>query len=160
MPYRRKAVDEGRFFCLTCDDPGEEGQQRMFTRNQQGKPQRSGTAGGFSFIGPDVVVTGNIAAPGDLHVDGRIEGDIRCASLTQGATGQIHGNVAADKARLAGLVDGAIVAGELVVEGSARITGDVAYQSLNIEVGGQVDGRLSHRDGTAAAQPRLIAAAE
>lgn len=30
----------------------------------------------FSVIGADVVITGNISAKVDLHVDGRVEGDI------------------------------------------------------------------------------------
>jgi hypothetical protein len=38
----------------------------------------------FSVIGADVVIKGDIAATADLHVDGTIEGDIKCASLVQG----------------------------------------------------------------------------
>src|SRR3546814_7527349 len=38
----------------------------------------------FSILGSDVVVTGNIAASVDLHIDGKIEGDLKCANLVQG----------------------------------------------------------------------------
>ncbi len=99
----------------------------------------------FSILGSDVVITGNISASVDLHVDGRIEGDLQCASLVQGEGSAIRGAVVAESARLAGLVDGSIEARDLVIERTARITGDVTYDNLTIEPGGQVDGRFSHR---------------
>ena len=38
----------------------------------------------FSVIGADVVIKGDVSATADLHIDGTIEGDIKCASLVQG----------------------------------------------------------------------------
>ncbi len=39
----------------------------------------------FSLIGSDVTISGNLTASVDLHVDGVVIGDIRCAALVQGA---------------------------------------------------------------------------
>jgi hypothetical protein len=78
----------------------------------------------FSLIGGDVVVTGNISATVDLHVDGRIEGDVSCATLVQGTESAIKGNVVAKVARIAGTVEGSIEADELVIERSAKIVGE------------------------------------
>ena len=97
----------------------------------------------FSVIGADVVIKGDISATADLHVDGTIEGDIKCASLVQGETSQISGAVIAETARLAGRVNGSITARELVILKSARIEGDVHYDALTIEQGAQVDGRFA-----------------
>ncbi len=115
----------------------------MFSRSNRAAVARS--AAGMSFIGPDVVVTGNMEAQGDIHVDGRIDGDIRCAALTQGDSGRIAGGIVADQARIAGLVDGSIDTRELFLSRTARVTGDVAYQSLSIEAGAQVAGSFAHR---------------
>lgn len=101
----------------------------------------------FSLIGGDVVITGDISATVDLHVDGTINGDIRCAALAQGPDSKINGHVIAQTARLAGLVDGSITADELVIERTARITGDVTYDRITIETGGQVAGRFTHKGG-------------
>lgn len=98
----------------------------------------------FSVIGSDVTITGDIAASADLHVDGKIEGDIRCSSIVQGEESVIEGAVEAESARLAGTVKGSIKARELVVLRSARIHGDVQYDALTIEQGAQVDGRFAH----------------
>ncbi|QAY75961.1 polymer-forming cytoskeletal protein [Sphingosinicella sp. BN140058] len=101
----------------------------------------------FSFIGPDVTVTGNIVTDGRLHVDGTVTGDIRCGSLTQGSSGAVHGNIVAEEAELAGLVDGAVEAGTLTLAASARITGDVLYETVGIAAGAQVEGRFRRRKG-------------
>jgi cytoskeletal protein CcmA (bactofilin family) len=59
----------------------------------------------------------------------------------------------AESAKLAGKVEGSIVARDLVIHASARITGDVTYENLTIEQGSEVDGRFAHRRaGSAAAQ--------
>ncbi|WP_226017625.1 polymer-forming cytoskeletal protein [Novosphingobium sp. FKTRR1] len=102
----------------------------------------------FSVLGADLVVTGDITAAADLHIDGRIEGDVTCASLVQGESGTIHGAVRAQTARLAGRVEGAITVTQLVLLKSARIHGDVTYDSLTIEQGAQVDGRLAYSHPT------------
>lgn len=105
----------------------------------------------FSIIGSDVVVTGNVAATVDLHVDGKIEGDLKCANLVQGEASEIKGAVYAETAKLAGLVDGSIESKTLIIHASARITGDVIYENITIENGGKVEGKLSHRRHGAAA---------
>lgn len=116
----------------------------MFGRGQRAQGV---TDGKFSFIGPEVTVTGDIDTSGRLHVDGKVTGDIRCAALSQGATGVIHGNITAEDARLAGLVDGAVEAAALHLEASARVTGDVLYEALGIAAGAEVEGRFKRRRG-------------
>lgn len=123
-------------------------------------PARGGIQSTFSVLGADVVVTGNISATVDLHLDGRVEGDISCASLVQGRDSVIRGAVTADVARLAGTVEGSITAKELVVQASARITGDVTYETLTIEQGSQVDGRFSPKSAKAASPAIALVASD
>lgn len=104
---------------------------------------RNATGSTFSVLGSDTAIKGDIAASADLHIDGRVEGDIACAGFVQGETSEIVGGVTADSARLAGEVKGSINARELVILKTARIHGDVHYEALTIEQGAQVDGRLS-----------------
>lgn len=106
--------------------------------------------GMFSVIGPDIVITGNIKASSELHIEGRIEGDVDCATLMQGAESQIIGSVTAESARLAGAIEGAVRVKQLTVERAARITGDVEYENITIENGGHIDGRLKHMSAVSA----------
>ncbi|WP_238475315.1 bactofilin family protein [Sphingomonas cavernae] len=107
------------------------------------------SAATFSVIGADVVVTGNINATVDLHIDGSVEGDIACAAVIQGEGSRITGSIVADSARLSGMVDGSITARELIIARTAHVTGDIAYESISIETGGVVEGRFTVRGGAA-----------
>jgi cytoskeletal protein CcmA (bactofilin family) len=99
----------------------------------------------FSVLGADMAIKGDISASTDLHIDGRVEGDISCSTLVQGESSEVTGAIKAECARLSGIVRGSIVARELVILSSARIHGDVHYDSLTIEQGAQVDGRFAPR---------------
>ncbi len=116
-----------------------------------GMAAASGNAkrGMFSVLGNDVTIVGNIHASADLHIDGKVEGDVRCGALVQGAESQIRGNVYAETARLAGTIEGAVSVRQLTVERAARITGDVEYETIAIENGAAIDGRLKHINASA-----------
>ena len=122
----------------------------MFSKEKKARAHGAGKAPGradkangsaLSFIGPEVVISGDIATEARLHVDGRIEGDVRCTTLSQGEAGTIAGNIVAEEARLAGLVDGTVTARNLILGPTARVTGDVAYETLSIESGARIGRR-------------------
>ena len=134
----------------------------MFSRNQPtagsaAKPAKPATRA-LSFIGPEVVVSGDLATSAQLQVDGRIDGNVRCGQLCQGETGIIAGDILADEARVGGLVQGTVNAASVIVEASARITGDVTYETISIAAGARIDGRLARREAlTQGAAAVLIA---
>lgn len=99
----------------------------------------------FSIIGSDVEIVGNLNARVDLHIDGKIQGDVTCGNLVQGEGSIIAGKVIAESARLSGSVEGSIEANDLVIESTARITGDVVYTNLTIAPGGQIEGKFRHK---------------
>jgi cytoskeletal protein CcmA (bactofilin family) len=108
----------------------------------------------FTVLGPDIGIDGDLAATADLHLDGRVDGDIKCAALVQGETSEIVGAVVAENAHVAGKIKGSIRADTLVILKTARIEGDVTYGTLSIEEGAQVEGNFSNR----AAEPKLMLA--
>lgn len=116
-------------------------------------------SGSMSFIGNEVTVTGNVKAGGDLHIDGIVEGDLECRSLTLGASGRVKGNITAQKATLGGTVEGSVNVAALTVEKSARLSGDVSYENIAVETGARVDGRLTQR-GAAGGELKLVGGAE
>ena len=108
----------------------------------------------LTILGPDIAIDGDLAATADLHLDGRVDGDIKCAALVQGETSEIVGMVMADNAQVAGTIKGSITADTLVILKTARIEGDVSYGTLSIEQGAQVEGNFSNH----APEPRLMLA--
>ena len=122
----------------------------MFNKKPATSPQsasgaRAMASATFSVLGADTAIKGDLSASADLHIDGRVEGDVLCTALVQGESSEIIGAVKAETARLAGTLRGTIIARDLVVLKTARIFGDVHYDALTIEQGAQVDGRFAPR---------------
>ena len=44
----------------------------------------------FSVFGADTRITGDVSASADLHIDGRVEGDVTCTDLGDGGQGLEH----------------------------------------------------------------------
>jgi cytoskeletal protein CcmA (bactofilin family) len=131
----------------------------MFSRDKTSgvpRPARS-AATGLSFIGPEVVISGDVSTEAQLHVDGRIDGNVRCQQLIQGAAGTVSGNIQADEARIAGTVEGQVNVRTLFVEASARIMGDIAYETISIDAGAQLEGRLARHAALGEDEAPLIA---
>lgn len=113
-----------------------------------------------SMIGADIVVTGNIEASVDLQIEGRVVGDVRCATLILGEKSCVQGSIFADRVRVSGRVEGAIETGDLAVEATARVAGDVTYSRLRVVNGGILEGKMTRRgieeSGAEATRLRLV----
>jgi cytoskeletal protein CcmA (bactofilin family) len=116
----------------------------------------------MSFIGGEVVITGNVTGQGDLHIDGTVEGDVAGNTVILGPSGTIKGNLVADRANVGGAVEGTVNAATLVIERTARVSGDLTYQNVSIENGAQVEGRLTQRNnaGSNVGELKLVNAVE
>ena len=114
----------------------------------------------MSMIGADIVVTGNIEASVDLQIEGRVVGDVRCATLILGEKSCVQGRIYADRVRVSGKVEGAIETGDLAVEATAQVSGDVTYARLRVVNGGVLEGKVTRRareeSGTEATRLRLV----
>lgn len=127
-------------------------------RESTDRPLASSTVAGstFSVLGPDIAINGDLTAKVDLHLDGKIDGNIHCAGLVQGEASEVTGAVVAQSARVAGTIKGSITAETLIVLKTARIEGDVTYGTLTIEEGAQVDGKFTSR--AVETEPKLMLA--
>jgi cytoskeletal protein CcmA (bactofilin family) len=99
----------------------------------------------MSVIGTGILVTGNIEAEVDLHIEGRVLGDVHCATLILGERGSVTGNVFAERVRVSGSVEGGIETIDLAIEATARVQGDVTYSRLRIANGGIIAGSMTHK---------------
>jgi cytoskeletal protein CcmA (bactofilin family) len=89
----------------------------------------------MSVIGTGIVVTGNIEAEVDLHIEGSVIGDVRCATLILGERGSVTGSV----------FEGGIEATDLAIEACANVKGDVTYSRLRVANGGVISGTMTHK---------------
>ncbi len=102
-----------------------------------------------SIIGGDCAITGDILSQGEVHVDGRVNGDVRCEILVVGTSGNITGEISADLVRVLGNVTGQIKSRAVELARSARVIGDIQHDTLSVEAGAYVEGRFNRMDNTA-----------
>ncbi len=107
----------------------------------------------ISMIGADILITGNIEASADLQIEGRVVGDVRCATLILGESSSVMGSIHAERVRVSGQVEGSIQTKDLAVEATARVAGDVLYTRLRVANGGIIQGQLQYGGAEAAAEP-------
>jgi cytoskeletal protein CcmA (bactofilin family) len=111
----------------------------MFSKdNRKSGPRYSAP----SIVGADCAVTGDILSQGELHIDGRVDGDIRCNVLVIGESGTITGEISAETVTVLGSVTGQITARIVALSKTARILGDITHDSLSVEAGAYVEGRF------------------
>jgi cytoskeletal protein CcmA (bactofilin family) len=124
----------------------------MFNRNKQ-KQQRIDT-----LIGAGTRIIGDVHFSGGFHVDGHVKGNVDAppdsgATLSVSDGGVVEGAVAVPNVVLNGTVKGDILAHDRVELGAtARVSGNVYYGLIEMEMGAEINGKLIHepRKGAAA----------
>lgn len=101
-----------------------------------------------TLIGEGTVITGEIRFADGLRIDGEIRGDVQAADgartlLVISDKARVHGKVRAGHVIINGIVEGPVVADELLeLQPKARIVGDVKYEALEMHQGATIDGAL------------------
>jgi len=94
-----------------------------------------------SLIAANVTVSGDLVSEGEVHLDGRVVGDVRVGRLSVGESGVIEGAVEADSGGLRGRVRGAIIARSVRLHASADVEGDITHAQIAIDAGARFVGR-------------------
>jgi len=108
-----------------------------------------------SLVGAGTVIEGNISFSGGLRVDGRVRGNViaigdEASTLVLSEQAQIDGEIRVAHAVINGTVVGPVNGTEYVeLQSKAKVTGDVLYRTLEIQLGAVVQGRLVHQEGEA-----------
>lgn len=102
---------------------------------------------GALIIGEGVRLNGKIDAPGTVLVNGAIEGDVAAQDIRIGVSGRVNGSLTAQNIDLAGQAGQTIAAVKhLVIRAGATVTGNIKYQSIEIENGARIEGTLESND--------------
>ena len=99
-------------------------------------PRRTSTV-----IAEGLTIIGNVSSDGAIQVNGQIDGDLNCTSITVLPKALIHGGVKARIVVVNGKVEGPIVGQDVVLKSQAFVTGDIQAQNLFIEPGAHFEGR-------------------
>lgn len=105
-----------------------------------------------SLIGAGTVLEGNLIFSGGLRIDGQINGNVIAAegkqsTLVLSEQASVNGEVHVTHLVVNGAINGPVTASEyLELQSKARVTGDVHYASMEIQLGAIVEGRLIHAE--------------
>jgi cytoskeletal protein CcmA (bactofilin family) len=103
-----------------------------------------------SLIGAGTRVNGDIHFAGGLRVDGEVTGSViadpaKASTLVLSEQAQVHGEISVTHLVVNGRVTGPVQASEyLELQSKAKVTGDVRYKTLEIQLGAIVEGKLVH----------------
>ncbi len=99
-----------------------------------------------SRLSPDLTIVGTLGTPGDILVEGTVEGDIRahCVDVSEGAL--VKGEIIGDDVVVEGRVTGRICALKLRLTSTARVEGDIQHRIIAIESGAIFEGTVQRRD--------------
>jgi cytoskeletal protein CcmA (bactofilin family) len=124
----------------------------MFSSDRK-KLKEINTTNVSTIIGEGTVIKGDIQYSGGLHIDGKVIGNVfaengSVATLTLSKLGTIHGNVNVPTVVIDGEVQGDVTSSERVqLISNSRITGNVQYNLIEMEVGAEVNGQLVRQQG-------------
>ncbi len=94
-----------------------------------------------SVVGSDMRIIGDVISDGEVRIDGRLEGDIKCRNVTISEAAELRGNVDAEELTLRGSVVGTVRAKVVRLMATSLMMGDVAHEVLKVEAGAKVEGR-------------------
>jgi cytoskeletal protein CcmA (bactofilin family) len=93
-----------------------------------------------TIISSDMRITGNITSEGEVQVDGVVDGDVRGAKVSIGASGHIAGAVSGERILVRGRVNGQIRAQLVTLTRTAQVKGDIFHETLSMESGAKLEG--------------------
>ena len=90
-----------------------------------------------TIIAEDVEIIGSVKSASDVHLAGKLNGDLTCqGQATIGETAAIKGNIAADSTSISGQVSGNVTAKDRIeLKSTARLNGDIRSKRLTVEDG-------------------------
>lgn len=110
---------------------------------------------GYSVLDAQLVMSGDLETAGSLRIDGKLEGSIRRADMVVlGVGAAMSGDVHAREVVIGGTITGNVYASERVeLQATAIVTGDIVTQTILVQEGGVVNGRVLMRppEGSGAA---------
>ena len=103
-----------------------------------------------SIISEDSEFKGNIKTPGEIQIDGVLNGNVKAKQIVVGINGSVRGNVTASFLRVCGKIEGEIRAETLEIVSSASVKGNVFKKTISIESGSKVTGNINELESTTA----------
>jgi cytoskeletal protein CcmA (bactofilin family) len=91
-------------------------------------------------VGPDLVIRGIVEGRGQIEVQGKVEGQVKCREVSVVEGGRIEGSVVAELVQIGGAVEGPVRATTVEITKTARVVGNITHLNLSVEAGAYLEG--------------------
>ena len=139
MIFNKKPEESGSFAARALGSAAPADQGALLNRKATPSPSRA-------IIDACLQIDGNLTTEGEVQVDGRINGNIRCAHLTVGREAVITGDITAEEIVVRGKVTGIIRGNRVILQDGAQVESEIFQSKLTIEEGANFKGMI--RDQT------------
>ncbi len=104
---------------------------------------KSNNPPGDLYIGNGVIAKGKLTIPGEVVINGTVEGELNANTISVLSAGVVTGKTVADTITVAGKINESTTARKsLVIDTTGTLTGQVAYGDLEIRKGGELQGNI------------------
>ncbi len=104
-----------------------------------------------SIISAHTEMTGSLTTTDEMHVYGKIKGDVRAAAITVCAGAVVTGDLIAETIVVDGAVEGRIEAQHVLLRAGAMVKGEIMHGSLGIDTAAEFEGTIKRAAGPQAA---------
>ena len=96
-------------------------------------------------VGPSVKIQGDLNSEGNIKIEGHVIGKVKTSqSVYVGQSAKIVADVSAGNAIIAGEIQGNVkIIGNLIMQGTAKVNGDITCSVLRVEDGALFTGKCS-----------------
>ena len=116
------------------------------SQDSTGAQPSASSRGGRSHLAVGAKLTGELSAPGTLELLGHVDGKVTADAILIEEGGSAIGELRARSIAIKGRFEGKIFGGEVKLHSSARVSGEISYQTLSIESGAGVNSACSRRE--------------
>ena len=97
-----------------------------------------------SIIGRGAIFKGKISNASTIEINGRVDADIKSDKVTLGKNATLEGSITSELVVISGNYQGKIKADSVWLTDSSVITGEINYQSLQMDRGAALNCKIIH----------------
>ena len=99
-----------------------------------------------SVIGEGVTLRGGVTTKGGLQLSGEVHGEVRADRIAMAESSLLEGSAEAEIVEVRGRLTGTITGRDVRLYATARVEADITYEQLTIEMGARFQGRCIPAD--------------
>jgi cytoskeletal protein CcmA (bactofilin family) len=90
-------------------------------------------------------LAGSISTADEVYVQGKVEGDVRAASVVVYEGGVVRGDISAEDITIYGAVTGNLIGGNVLLCDGSMVDGEITHTSLRIDAGANFEGSIKRK---------------